>query len=368
MLFFCIVTAVQTFALLAPVLLLQPVLPSVTLHVFRVVANAWFCTGALLLELLGIKVVNVVELGDGWNSNGPATVSELVESDTKALLVISNHYCRLDWLFTWVLELRQGWSTRKLIALKAELRRIPGVGWAMQCLRYLFLNRNWASDKETIVRTLTSVARDAPFTLLLFPEGTDCSAERVAASQSFARANGLEEYSHVLQPRTRGFVHITDTLRRTGALRVLWDLTIGYVGFPPGGGGLDFVRGKWPSELHFHVSRHDVSQIPEDGKLAAAWLKDRWAMKEKRLAKFKTSFVPGTTTRPHFDGGKGNFSNFPWKRWLRSGSPIFLVCSVWLVPSLILSSMCVRYLIAAGALLFISAGFGGGLDTMLNPV
>ena len=47
-------------------------------------------------------------------------------------IVICNHHCRLDWMFLWCLFARQRKLRSLKIALKAELKRAPFFGWAMQ--------------------------------------------------------------------------------------------------------------------------------------------------------------------------------------------------------------------------------------------
>jgi 1-acyl-sn-glycerol-3-phosphate acyltransferase len=73
-------------------------------------------------------------------------------------------------------------SYSKIVAIKDALRKIPGVGWSMQCLRYLFLRRNWDDDKDSMAKTIRTVAKDGPMTILIFAEaGFPFSPDRSAA-------------------------------------------------------------------------------------------------------------------------------------------------------------------------------------------
>lgn len=84
---------------------------------------------------------------------------------------------------------------------------MPGVGWSLQALRFLFLHRNLERDGPHMA-ALLGYLRDSryPLVLLLFPEGTDLSRDNLAKSHAFARERGLPEYQYVLHPRTSGFV------------------------------------------------------------------------------------------------------------------------------------------------------------------
>ena len=71
------------------------------------------------------------------------------------------------------------------------MRHLPGPGWAMQFLRYLFVSRNWEVDQHTMAAGLGSVCRDGGASMLIFPEGTDRSASNVVKAQEFARTRNL---------------------------------------------------------------------------------------------------------------------------------------------------------------------------------
>lgn len=47
-------------------------------------------------------------------------------------LIICNHRTRVDWMFLWVLCLRQGQLSGLKIVLKESLKGVPGFGWATQ--------------------------------------------------------------------------------------------------------------------------------------------------------------------------------------------------------------------------------------------
>ena len=56
-------------------------------------------------------------------------------------------------------------------------------GWGTEMFMFLFLKRNWADDADHIDQMLAFYRAHLPrYMLLLFPEGTDLSAENVAKS------------------------------------------------------------------------------------------------------------------------------------------------------------------------------------------
>ena len=56
----------------------------------------------------------------------------------------------MDWLYIWMLHSRFRILEQLKIVLKAPLKHIPGLGWAIQHAGYLFLERAWEQDKERI--------------------------------------------------------------------------------------------------------------------------------------------------------------------------------------------------------------------------
>lgn len=95
---FLVLTACATVVFcFGPLLLLHPVAPRLSLRWIRAVAAAWFACGVAVLESV---IVCEIDVRGG-------TKQQLM-SDVNNVLIVSNHFCRLDWLFSWMLELRLG--------------------------------------------------------------------------------------------------------------------------------------------------------------------------------------------------------------------------------------------------------------------
>ncbi|KIH60861.1 hypothetical protein ANCDUO_08873, partial [Ancylostoma duodenale] len=112
---------------------------------------------------------------------------------------------------------------------QAPLKRIPGAGWAMGCGSFVFLERNFETDKCTIASSIEYYKESGNnYQLLLFPEGTDRGARAAAQSNAFARENGLPQYDYVLHPRTTGFNYLLDVMRRSNYISYVYDVTVAY--------------------------------------------------------------------------------------------------------------------------------------------
>lgn len=158
----------------------------------------------------------------------------------------------------------------------------------MQAAQFLFISRKWSSDEKHIADTIAYFdAIELPVQLLIFPEGTDLSESNKAKSQQFAEQNGLPRYDYVLHPRTRGFVHCLQEMRKGKVQPSLLNLSVGYVGAIPQN-ERDLLAGNWPKEIHFHGQVLNQAELPEDNAGLEKWLKARWQEKEEQLEHFYT--------------------------------------------------------------------------------
>jgi lysocardiolipin and lysophospholipid acyltransferase len=195
------------------------------------------------------------------------------------------------------------------------MRKIPVLGHGMDFFSWIFLNRNWESDKVELERSIDRLShseKQKPMWLLLFPEGTNLSKRSLAISSKWAEKHGLPQSDLILLPRTRGLRVCLERL--AGSVDWLYDCTMAYEGLPyvypiislrqqrllttlhrRGVDGQDivnlrslYVKGEKAPLTHAHYRRFAVREIPlHDSEAFDAWLYERWAEKEKLLAHFQ---------------------------------------------------------------------------------
>jgi len=227
----------------------------------------------LLEDVLGMKII--------------VTGDDLTR-DRKRSLIILNHRTRLDWMFIWMLHSRFEILEQLKIVLKADLKRVPGPGWAMQHAAYLFLNRVWEKDQETI-KNISGYYKSsqAPLSILIFPEGTNLTNQSKSKSNAYAvkQKSFNRVYDYCLHPRLTGFTYLFNTMRSDEILDAVDDVTIGYEGSIPAT-EIDLLRGYIPDAIHFHVKRYQINDIPHTNEQIGEWLQNRWDEKEDRLKEF----------------------------------------------------------------------------------
>eukprot|EP00899_Mesostigma_viride_P015240 jgi/Mesvir1/23717/Mv18664-RA.1 len=200
-------------------------------------------------------------------------------------LVLANHRTELDWMFLWCLAYRTDTLRCFKNVIKAEAKWVPIFGTCFFFLEFLFLERSWDRDAGNIARHLRRLhAQKCPLWLVLFPEGTDYDADKLAKSQKFAAERGLPILQHVLLPKSRGFVALMEGL--ADHMAAVYDITVAYKQRPPG--LMDVLTGRGPAEVHIRIRRHPVAQVPHRGvkEEGDRWLLDSFQQKEQTLEAF----------------------------------------------------------------------------------
>ncbi|KAF5739404.1 phospholipid/glycerol acyltransferase family protein [Tripterygium wilfordii] len=200
------------------------------------------------------------------------------------ILLISNHRTEVDWMYLWDLALRKGCLGSIKYILKSSLMKLPVLGWGFHILEFISVERKWEVD-EPILRQMLSTFKNPrdPLWLVVFPEGTDFTEQKCQRSQKFAAEVGLPILTNVLLPKTRGFSVCVEELR--SSLDAVYDVSIAYKHQYPTFS--DNVFGIDPSEVHIHVRRVPVKEIPASDSEVASWLIDTFRLKDKLLSDFK---------------------------------------------------------------------------------
>jgi len=227
----------------------------------------------LLEDFLGIKIIVTGDIN-------------LRKSQERSIIIL-NHRTRLDWMFIWPLYSRFQSLDKLKVVLKAELKHVPGPGWSMQHAGYVFLQRSMAKDEQTM-RDMSLYYKECrlPFSLLIFPEGTNLTPETLLKSDKFAQDNNVKPYEYCLHPRTTGFKYLLNTMRKDGIIDNVDDITVAYEGEKYPVSELDFVQGLIPKAVHFHCKRYPSTSLPTDDKEIGEWLQKRWSEKEEQLQNF----------------------------------------------------------------------------------
>ena len=223
----------------------------------------------------------------------------------RGALVLSNHRCRVDWMYSGFCYCSHIKSNGQLrFILKDSIRSVPFFGWIMSAMMYIFLSRkDTKSDinhmKQVIKYLLGSGVRPLTF---IFPEGTDLTPSSLAKSHKYCKEHQLPQMDYVLCPKISGVEVVLNELRGSGA--PCHDLTVAYrdhhVGGPrdtrPSETGM--WTGKFPQEVHICVKRYkEVDDLPAERSHLERWVIGSFHQKERLLKSFyeNGSVVPKKT-------------------------------------------------------------------------
>lgn len=200
-------------------------------------------------------------------------------------VLIANHQSMTDVQVLFLLARRERRLGDLKWFVKHSLKYWPGIGWGMTFLDCLFVRRDWAADRRRIEAVFSKLLRaNVPVWLVSFVEGTRLSATKLARARDYAAAQARELPRHVLLPRARGFVASVTGL--TGHVGAVYDVTIGYVGGLPS--LWQWAKGQM-REVHLHVRRYPLAELPASPEALAAWLEERFREKDERLERFYAS-------------------------------------------------------------------------------
>lgn len=234
------------------------------------------------------------------------------------MILIANHQIYTDWVFMWWIAYTSRMHGHIFIILKESLKYIPFLGTGMMFYGFIFMARKWETDKPRIQYRLeklksrhggplSGTASLDPMWLLVFPEGTNLSANTRKKSVAWSEKSGLPDMKHQLLPRSTGMFFCLQQLR--GTVDWVYDCTIAYEGVPLGGYAQDYftlrstyLQGRPPKSVHLYWRRYAVSEIPlDDQKAFELWIEKRWREKDDLLEQYKTT---GRFPAAHEDNSK----------------------------------------------------------------
>lgn len=253
----------------------------------------------------------------------------IISSLKQQSVLISNHQIYTDWVFLWWLAYTGNLAGNVFIMLKKALESIPIMGYGMRNYKFIFMNRKWSKDKINLGNRLSDMDHNArgvgvlagnhpsldvstgkeiwgdsestvrnnkqihwPYCLIIFPEGTNLSANTRQKSHIFAQKANLPNFKNLVLPRVTGLRFALQELRKS--CEVVYDATIGYSDVKQDEYGQDiyklsniFLKGKAPDLVDIHLRAFKLDEIPfDDEEKFTAWLLNVWREKDELLSFF----------------------------------------------------------------------------------
>ncbi|KAK9224641.1 hypothetical protein WN943_009677 [Citrus x changshan-huyou] len=235
----------------------------------------------IIVELLWLELIWLI---DWWAC---IKVELYADAETFQLmgkehaLVICNHRSDIDWLVGWVVAQRKGCLGSTLAIIKKEAKHLPFIGWSMWFSEYVFLERRWNKDEQTLKSGFKRLVDfPMPFWLALYVEGTRFTEAKLLAAQEYALSRGLPIPRNVLIPRTKGFVSAVNNMR--SFVPAIYDCTVAVPKSQPPPTMVRMFRGQ-PSVVNVEIRRHSMEELPKTADGIAQWCKDVFVTKGSKL-------------------------------------------------------------------------------------
>ena len=157
------------------------------------------------------------------------------------MVMITNHQLYTEWTYLWWIAYTSKMHGHVYIILKESLKYIPFLGPGMMFFGFVFMARNWAKDQVRLAYRLQKLksrhggplsgTHDLdPMWLIIFPEGTNLSANTRKRSAAWAAKQGIKDLRHTVLPRHTGLQFCLKEL--DGTVDWIYDCTIAYEGIP----------------------------------------------------------------------------------------------------------------------------------------
>ncbi|GAB7362372.1 hypothetical protein MBLNU230_g2697t1 [Neophaeotheca triangularis] len=243
------------------------------------------------------------------------------------LVLMANHQIYTDWLYLWWIAYTNDpvpTHGHIYIILKESLKYVPVIGPAMVFYNFIFMARRWSKDQARLHHRLQKLntqhsgplsgsgggSQLDPMWLLIFPEGSNLSANTRKSSASWAQKQQIPDTSHMLLPRSTGLAFCLRELRNT--VEWVYDITMAYEGIPEHQYGQDvftlrsvYFQGRPPKSVNLHFRRFHISTIPLDNPTEMNdWLLARWREKDALMEAFmRTGRFPSDKSAVSIEGG-----------------------------------------------------------------
>ncbi len=239
-------------------------------------------------------------------------------------VIIANHITDVDWLYLWMLAhqcVPNSQSGHVKVMLKDGVKKIPIYGWMLNKLDFIWLKRDWESDRVQISKMIKKLAgdEDQPLWLILFPEGMSINTKSMEKSMAFAKLEKRPALEHTLLPRSRGLEAVLENLADKNP--IIMDVTLGFESYsgeiPTWEMGYERNRDHlvpnvkklfagMAGDVFMDVqefTRDEIIHFPHGG--IQGWLDQRWERKDSILADFAKQKTL-STGKVHISRAKGS--------------------------------------------------------------
>ncbi len=174
--------------------------------------------------------------------------------------------------------------------LKKGITYYPGFGVIMYTNPDIKLDRNWETDQKNIVKQIQNIKMtDKKQVLLIFPEGTRFTAEKMIEAQQFAFDNGYTPYQYTMFPKTKGTWLLINSLHNAKKLGRVWDATLIIPKFIRKSAYLSDIMGKALGPVYADFKEIVLPNNFQDMMEFKNWFLDNWKEKDNMIKNYNNN-------------------------------------------------------------------------------
>ena len=143
------------------------------------------------------------------------------KSTDKIDVIIANHVSTIDFIIM-ICIIRMFDDRDFYFIFKNEVILYPAIGFILSSSKDIKIIKKLEHNKDNIINNIKNIKNGV---IVIFPEGTRISKEKILLSQKFSKDNKLNTFNNVLYPRMKGLWTICNTLNELNKLGNIIDIT-----------------------------------------------------------------------------------------------------------------------------------------------
>jgi len=171
----------------------------------------------------------LADINNIFNDDKNNIFDKMKENPDKIDVVLCNHVSTIDFLMLiYYLNCFQIAGHGMKFILWDNLLYKPGIGIILYAQTDIKIKRKWEDDREAINKQIDNinVNNNEKQVILIFPEGTRMTSDKLANAQQFSKDNNLPIYNNLQVPKTKGTWTMIKQLNDTNKLGRVWDLSL----------------------------------------------------------------------------------------------------------------------------------------------
>lgn len=201
-------------------------------------------------------------------------------------IIVANHVSTSDFIILMSYLQKFNIDSYNFV-FKNSIVYWPGFGLIMYSNPDIKLERNWNVDQKNLGKEIDNIPiMNKKQVIIIFPEGTRFTLEKLKEAQQFSLENNLPKYNNLLVPKSKGLWFIVNQLAKKNRLGRIWDMTLVLPKFLGKESYLSDIVGKEIGNVYCDIRELKLPANFEDNNIFKNWLHENWKIKDKYIEQY----------------------------------------------------------------------------------